>query len=88
VRNRLIIIVILLQTIGFPAFAQENNKSTPAVTNIAGVEYPRILPDLKVEFRFKTPNAQKVQIDLGKMYDMIRDERWVVDNRSMPVWAI
>ena len=76
-KNRLIIIAILLQTISFAAFAQENNKSTPAVTNIAGVEYPRVLPDLKVEFRFKAPTAQKVQIDLGKMYDMIRDEQGV-----------
>ena len=38
-------IMILLQTIGFAGFGQENNKPTPAVTNIAGVEYPRILSD-------------------------------------------
>ena len=43
--RRLIMIMILLQTIGFAGFGQENNKPTPAVTNIAGVEYPRILSD-------------------------------------------
>lgn len=31
-------------------------------------EYPRILPDLRVAFRIKAPDAQKVEFDLGKHY--------------------
>jgi enterochelin esterase-like enzyme len=45
----------------------------PAPTNIAGVQYPQILPDNRVIFRVKAADAQKVQIDLGKKYDMTRD---------------
>jgi enterochelin esterase-like enzyme len=45
----------------------------PAPTNIPGVQYPQILPDNRVIFRVKATDAQKVQIDLGKKYDMTRD---------------
>ena len=45
----------------------------PAPTNIPGVQYPQVLPDNRVVFRVKAPNAQKLQIDLGKKYDMVRD---------------
>ena len=38
----------------------------PAATNVMGAKYPRILPDNRVLFRIKAPDAQKVQIDLLK----------------------
>ncbi len=37
-------------------------------SNVPGSEYPRILPDLRVIFRLKAPEAQKVEFDLGKHY--------------------
>lgn len=46
---------------------------TPASTNVRNAKYPQILPDNRVVFRVKAPNAQKVQIDLGKKYDMVKD---------------
>ncbi|OYU93979.1 MAG: esterase [Bacteroidetes bacterium B1(2017)] len=46
---------------------------TPATTNIRNVKYPQILPDNRVVFKVKAPNAEKVQIDLGKKYDMEKD---------------
>jgi enterochelin esterase-like enzyme len=36
-------------------------EGTPASTNIRGAEYPRILDDLRVVFRIKAPDAQKVE---------------------------
>ena len=36
-------------------------------------EYPRILPDLRVAFRIKAPDAQKVEFDLGKHYAATKD---------------
>jgi enterochelin esterase family protein len=64
----------------FVCFGQQSDNSTPAVTNITGAGYPRILPDLRVTFRIKAPEAQKVQIDLGKKYDMEKgsDGFWTV----------
>lgn len=52
----------------------------PAATNVPGKEYPRILPDNRVVFRLKAPEAQKIQIDLGKKYDMVKDDEgfWTV----------
>ncbi|HEX8235255.1 MAG TPA: alpha/beta hydrolase-fold protein [Abditibacteriaceae bacterium] len=54
--------------------------STPASTNVRGAEYPRIGSDLRVSFRVKAPDAQKVQFDLGKIYDAVRDAEgfWTV----------
>jgi len=45
----------------------------PASTNVPNAEYPQILPDNRVIFRVKAPEAQKVQVDLGKKYDMVKD---------------
>jgi 1,4-alpha-glucan branching enzyme len=47
--------------------------SKPASSNVRGAEFPRVTSDLKAIFRIKAPNAQKVQIRLDKVYDMIKD---------------
>jgi enterochelin esterase-like enzyme len=46
---------------------------TPATSNVRSARYPQVLPDNRVLFRIKAPDAQKVQIDLGRKYDMARD---------------
>ncbi len=57
--------------------AQVPEGAKPASTNIRSNDYPYILPDLRVMFKVDTPNAGKVQIDLGKMYDMNKDDKGV-----------
>lgn len=54
-------------------FTKYSVLGTPASTNIRNAKYPQVLPDNRVVFRVKAPNAQKVQIDLGKKYDMLKD---------------
>jgi enterochelin esterase-like enzyme len=54
-------------------FSKYTVLGTPAPTNIRSAKYPQILPDSRVVFRIKAPDAQKMQIDLGKKYDMARD---------------
>jgi enterochelin esterase-like enzyme len=51
--------------------------SKPAPTNISANQCPCILTDLRVVFRVTAPEAGKVQIDLGKVYDMQKDEKGV-----------
>jgi enterochelin esterase-like enzyme len=46
---------------------------SPATTNVRSAKYPQILPDNRVVFRIKAPDAQKLQIDLVKKYDMSKD---------------
>jgi len=45
----------------------------PASTNVPNAQYPQILPDNRVIFSVKAPEAQRVQVDLGKKYDMVKD---------------
>jgi enterochelin esterase-like enzyme len=56
--------------IQFPTFTV---LGVPAATNVRSAKYPQILPDNRVIFRVKGSDAQKVQIDLGKKYDMKKD---------------
>ncbi|REA64247.1 esterase [Dyadobacter luteus] len=58
---------------------------TRAETNIRSAQYPQILPDNRVVFRVKAPEAQKVQIDLGKKYEMKKDTGgyWMVTTDSI-----
>lgn len=63
--------------------AQELGK--PANTNIRNAKYPRVLPNNRVVFNIKAPNAQTVQVDLGKKYDMLKDANgvWSVTTDSI-----
>jgi enterochelin esterase family protein len=54
------------------------------VTNIGNNEYPQVTPDLRVIFRVNAPFARKVQINLGKMYDLTRDDKGVWTGTTEP----
>jgi enterochelin esterase-like enzyme len=41
------------------------DESVPATSNVPGAQYPRVHPDLRVSFRLRAPNAQKVQVQPG-----------------------
>ncbi len=63
----------LFKPVDTSQFTKFTILGTPASTNIRNGKYPQIYPDKRVEFKVKAPNAQKVQIDLGKKYDMVKD---------------
>ena len=67
------------------SFAQVDNKGQSAITNVRRAEYPKILPDSRAVFRIKAPDAKKMQIDLGKMYDMVKkdDGFWEVTTEPL-----
>jgi len=64
-RQILIVLSIIIATQGV-CQPQELTGSQPASTNVSGAQYPRVTSDLKVIFQIKAPDAQKVQIQLGK----------------------
>lgn len=66
-----IIGVFSLSGLALPA---ESADAKPAVSNIPGQEYPKIDSQLRATFHVKAQNASKVQIDLGKIYDMTKGE--------------
>jgi enterochelin esterase-like enzyme len=58
-----------------------------ASTNVPGASFPQLLPDNRVIFRVKAPDAKKVQVDLGKKYDMTLDTAgfWNVTTEPIPI---
>lgn len=67
------IIALLVGMMALGVQAQAQTAGVPASTNIPGQKYPQILPDNRVVFRVKAPDARKLQIDLVKKYDMVKD---------------
>jgi len=63
--------------------AQSN--SNPASSNIRGAKYPQITTGSRAVFKIKAPEVQKLQLDLGKKYDMIKnsDGVWEVTTDSL-----
>lgn len=73
---------LLFKPVDVNSFPKYNylNEGVAASTNIPGLKYPLIFPDNRVMFRVKAPDAQKLQIDLAKKYDMKKDTGgyWIV----------
>ncbi len=63
----------LFKPVDASSFSKYTVLGTPASTNTRSAKYPQILPDNRVVFRTKAPDAQKMQIDLVRKYDMVRD---------------
>ena len=64
---------LLFKPVDVSSFSEYNMLGSAASTNVRSAKYPRVLKDHRVLFRIKAPDAQKVQIDLGKKYDMVKD---------------
>lgn len=62
------------------AFAQVS-----ASTNILGAKYPMINPDNSVTVRVVAPEAQNVQLNLGKLYPMTKDEKGAWEVTTAPL---
>ena len=75
-----------------PAQDPKPAEGNPASTNIRGAEYPRIHDDLRVTFRIKAPDAQKVEFGFfdPKRYEAKKGEesrkgKWQIRRKSE--WA-
>ena len=62
-------------------------NSKPAVTNAPGLAFPRIDAEKRAIFRVDAPTAQKVQLDCGGLYDMVKgaDGIWTVTTKPLIV---
>jgi enterochelin esterase-like enzyme len=65
---------LLFTSVNISTFPSLTVLGTPASTNVRSAKYPQILPDNRVMFKLKAPDAQKVQVDLGKKYDMTKGD--------------
>lgn len=66
-------------------FSRYPVAGAPATTNIRNSAYPQVLADSRVMFSTKAPDAKKMQVDLGKKYDMVKDTAgvWTVTTDSV-----
>ena len=66
-------------------FSEFTVFGTPAESNIRNAQFPQILRSGKAMFKVKAPDAQKVQIDLGKKYDLKKesDGVWTATTDSL-----
>lgn len=75
----------LFKPVDASKFSQYTVLGMVPSTNIRSAKYPQIFPDGRVVFRVKAPDAQKVQIDLGRKYDMLKDTGgyWIATTDSI-----
>jgi len=68
---------LIFKPVDVTSFDKISNVGRPAETNVRSAKYPQILPDGHAVFKIKAPEAQKVQLDLGKKYDMVKNNEGV-----------
>lgn len=64
---------LIFKPVDESTFSKYPVADAPASTNIRNAAYPQITTDSRVIFNIKAPGAQKVQVDLGKKYDLVKD---------------
>lgn len=76
---------LLFQPVKQHLFNKYSILGMPAKTNVRNAQYPRILPDSRVILKIKAPDAQNIQVDLGKKYDMVKDNDgvWTITTDSI-----
>jgi len=76
---------LIFKPVDQSTFSKYPVAGAPAPSNIRNAPYPQITTDSRVMFNIKAPEAKKVQIDLGKKYDLIKDTAgfWKVTTDSI-----
>lgn len=64
---------LIFKPVDITTFSKYPVAGISAATNVRNAKYPEISADHRVTFRVKAPEAQKVQVDLGRKYDMVKD---------------
>lgn len=64
---------LIFKPVDQSSFSKYPVAGAPAPSNIRNAAYPQITTDSRVIFNIKAPEAQKIQIDLGKKYDLVKD---------------
>jgi enterochelin esterase-like enzyme len=67
--------VLALLSAAFLSFAslQPQSDTITPPSNIHGSDFPKVTSDLRVVFRIKAPDAQRVEFNLGKLYTAQKD---------------
>lgn len=76
---------LIFKPVDQSTFSKYPVAGAPAPSNIRNAPYPQITTDSRVMFNIKAPEAKRVQIDLGKKYELIKDTSgfWKVTTDSI-----
>jgi enterochelin esterase-like enzyme len=76
---------LLFKPVDVSSFNAYDNLGTPASSNVRSAKYPQMLINGRALFRLKAPDALKVQLDLAKKYDMVKNSEgiWEVTTDSL-----
>jgi len=76
---------LLFKPVDVASFDKIHNVGRPAESNVRSAKYPQILPNGRAIFRIKAPEVQKLQLDLGKKYDMVKNGEgvWEITTDSL-----
>ena len=76
---------LLFKPVDVTTFGNIDNAGRPAESNVRSAKYPQVLPDGRAIFRIKAPDARKVQLDLVRKYDMVKNGEgiWEVTTDSL-----
>jgi hypothetical protein len=76
---------LLFKPVDVSTFPKYSDFGTPASSNVRSAKYPQMLMDGRAIFRVNAPEAQKVQLDLTKKYDMVKNSEgvWEVTTDSL-----
>jgi len=78
-----IYLFFLFCSLAILSYAQQDAQ--PASSNIRGTKYPQITTGSRAVFKVKAPEVQKMQLDLGRKYDMVKNGEgvWEVTTDSL-----
>jgi enterochelin esterase family protein len=85
--QRLVLLAGLLAA-GFTGFAAGAGKGMPAPSNVAGREYPWVLPDSRVIFRLKATNATEVFVLPKGQDNGLGPKPYAMTQGSNGVWEV
>ena len=68
---------LLFKPVDQSALEEIGSTGSRAETNVRSAKYPQMLPNGRAVFSIKAPEAQKVQLDLGRKYDMVKNSEGV-----------
>lgn len=68
---------LLFKPVDTSSFDQYGIHGMRAESNVRNSKYPQLTADRRAIFRIKAPEAQKVQIDLGRKYDLTRQDNGI-----------
>jgi enterochelin esterase-like enzyme len=76
---------LLFKPVDVSGFSRYSEVGTAAPSNVRSAKYPQVRPDGRAVFNVKAPEAQKVQLDLVRKYDMVKNSEgvWEVTTDSL-----